>query len=141
MPRHARVKARTTSCYYHCMNRIAGPKDEYPFSDVEKEKFIRILKEYSRLYTVEIISYVVLGNHFHCCLWVTDKRLSADAACERYNRFYKKTKNPLTQDDTERCKKVIERLRDLSMLWSEVQHDFTTWYNKLHCLLQNMKQA
>ena len=31
--------------YYHMMNRIAGLPGEFPFGDVEREMFIRLLKK------------------------------------------------------------------------------------------------
>ena len=36
--RGARKKVKNQDSYYHCYSRIAGPKDLYLFTDVDKEK-------------------------------------------------------------------------------------------------------
>ena len=42
--RKARIKLKKNDGYYHLYNRIAGMPGDLPFGDVEKEKFIRIIR-------------------------------------------------------------------------------------------------
>ena len=51
--------------YYHLMNRVAGEPGEYPLGDVEKEKLLRLAVELSRFYSLELLSFVCMGNHWH----------------------------------------------------------------------------
>ncbi len=131
MSRHARVKAHSRSRYYHCMNRVAGEKDWFPFGDTEKEYFAYLIKKFTKLYTIEVISYCIMSNHFHIVLWAPGHHLSAEDTCRRYNRFYKK-KYGLTPDMAEECEKIAERMRDISKFLSEIQQNFTKWYNQKH---------
>ncbi len=48
---------------YHMLLRTA--LDGFPFGDIEKDKFVKIIKRYSRLYFAEIIGYSIMDNHWH----------------------------------------------------------------------------
>ena len=50
--RTARKKMRGRSCYYHACARIAGAKDDYLFTDVDKEKGMKIVQDLARLFLV-----------------------------------------------------------------------------------------
>ena len=63
MPRTSRMVIPETKTAYHVISRTA--LDGFPFGDVEKDKFVKILKRYSKVYFAEIIGYSILGNHFH----------------------------------------------------------------------------
>ena len=59
---------------YHVMSRTAG--GEMLFGDVEKEAFCRIMRRLERFAGVEILTYAVMGNHFH--LLFSDFTTNAD---------------------------------------------------------------
>ena len=63
--RSARIRYDRELCYYHLLNRVAGERNFFPFGDVEKEQFFRLVLELSRLYAVELLSLVVMSNHYH----------------------------------------------------------------------------
>ncbi len=63
--RTARTKMRGKACFYHACARIAGAKDDYLFTDVDKEKGIKIVSDLARLFFVEPISICWMGNHWH----------------------------------------------------------------------------
>ena len=64
--RTARTKMRGRACYYHACARIAGDKDDYLFTDVDKEKGIKIVQDLARLFLVEPVSICWMGNHLSC---------------------------------------------------------------------------
>ena len=59
--RTARQKMIIRSCYYHACTRIAGAKDDYLFTDVDKENGISIVRDSARLFLVEPISMWWMG--------------------------------------------------------------------------------
>ena len=50
------VKGETA--IYHIMSRIA--LDNYPFDDVDKDKFVEILKKFSAIYFVEMLGFCII---------------------------------------------------------------------------------
>ncbi len=63
--RHARIKPDYEDTWHHCYNRAAGTRDDRPFGDAEKEVFVRLLKRLAAFYTVRVVSYTFMSNHFH----------------------------------------------------------------------------
>ena len=47
--RTARKKMVGRSCYYHAYARIGGAKEDYLFTDVDKEKGMKIVQDLARL--------------------------------------------------------------------------------------------
>jgi REP element-mobilizing transposase RayT len=129
--RSARMKAKNSGCYYHLINRAAGGADERPFGRVEKRKFMRLVEKLSRFYTIDIISLVVMSNHFHIVVFAPANRPSDKVAITRFNRYYKGRKDvvPLSLDDP-RLERVRDRLRDISDFMKDLQQGFTCWFNK-----------
>ena len=70
--RTARKKMVGRACYYHACARIAGAKDDYLFTDVDKEKGMKIVQDLARLFSVEPISMCWMGNHWHIVLYAQD---------------------------------------------------------------------
>ena len=50
MPRYARMIIPEGKACYHVMSRTA--LDDFPFGDVEKDEFVRIVKKFSLIYFV-----------------------------------------------------------------------------------------
>jgi hypothetical protein len=49
----------------HICNRISGTIGDYPFGPAEKQYFINLMRNLTKLFTIEIIAYQLMGNHFH----------------------------------------------------------------------------
>ena len=141
--RPLRLKLNEKS-YYHCMNRICGAKDVYPFHNEAKQKFIDILESYSKLYNIHTLSYTVMGNHYHMLICTLNESLSANDLAQRWEQFYitnkdKKwatfyqTRKPdwTNSDEVEHWNK---RLNDLSDFIKVIQQKFSRWYNKTYNL-------
>lgn len=126
--RQGRLKLDYEDTWYHCYNRIAGMPGEFPFRDAEKEQFIRILKRVSTLYTIRIVSYQVMSNHFHLLLKAPAAEPSPEETCRRYHVFHrgKHTMEP----DSPACRIWQARCRDVSWFMRHLQHLFTAWYNR-----------
>ena len=55
------------SCY-HVMSRVAG--GDLLFGEVEKEAFRKLMRRMEKFSGLEILTYAVMGNHFHVLLRV-----------------------------------------------------------------------
>jgi len=126
--RQARIKIDHEPTWYHCYNRISGTRLDRPFSDVEKEQFVRILRRVSRLYTVKVVAYQVMSNHFHLLLHAPAEQPDAEEMCRRYKAFHygKRILDP----DGRQCRVWRERSRDVSWFMRHVQQLFTVWFNR-----------
>ena len=79
--RGSRLRYDKERCYYHLMNRVAGEPGVYPFGDAEKEKLFQLAVDLSRFYSIELLSFVAMGNHWHA-ICETGDGLSMTAICE-----------------------------------------------------------
>jgi putative transposase len=71
--RHSRLTY--IGAYHHVMNR--GDKGEKIFEDNKlKVRFLKLLKEKSRIYKIAVYAYSIMDNHFHLVLQNTNGRLS-----------------------------------------------------------------
>lgn len=129
MPRERRIKPADVGTYYHLMNRVAGEEGEYPFGDVEKATFVNLLKEAVNYFTVEILAYQVMGNHWHMVCYAPADVLSPAAVAVRYNRFHAGRKPVLTADDPY-CGRVAEAMRDVGCFTGWIEQRFTSWFNR-----------
>ena len=82
-------------CCYHVMSRVAG--GDLLFGDVEKEAFRKLMRRLERFSGVEVLTYAVMGNHFHVLLRVPERK--------KFLRKFKKG----TVDDRE--KRLLDHLR------------------------------
>jgi len=64
--RAARIRYDREMCYYHLLNRVAGEPDYFPFGDMEKERFFQLVQQVSGFYSLELLSVVVMSNHYLC---------------------------------------------------------------------------
>ncbi|MFH0879269.1 MAG: hypothetical protein V2A34_06115, partial [Lentisphaerota bacterium] len=110
--RQPRLKPDYQDTWHHAYNRIVGYPGDFPFGPVEKEKFIHILKRVSQLYTVSILSYQVMSNHFHLIVHAPAALPSPEETCQRYALFHDHRRS-LTPG-SKACLAWQERLRDIS---------------------------
>ena len=129
MPRAARIKPRDHDTDFHVTNRTVGVPGRFLFGDVEKARFIQLLKEEARYFTVRLLAHQVLGNHYHIACHAPTATLTPAEVARRHNRFYGRRKPRLEPDDP-RCLVVAEKMRDISVFVGRVQQRFTSWFNK-----------
>ena len=130
-PRHKPIAADPRhGTYYHLLNRIAGRADELPFGDVEKEKFIQIMKRLTAFYTLDLLAWQVMGNHFHIIVFAPEHAFASEEVARRY-RIYHNNKKML-DPNTPECHKLAQKLRDISCFMHDLLQQFSSWYNKTH---------
>ncbi len=126
--RQARIKTDEQPTWYHCYNRIAGTRLDLPFGDAEKEQFVRILRRVCLLYSVRVVSYQVMSNHFHILAYAPAKEPDAEEMCRRYSAFHRG--NRTLEPNTAACRIWQARSRDISWFMRHLQQLFTGWYNR-----------
>ena len=126
--RQARIKIDFQDTWHHCYNRIAGTSQDLPFHDAEKEKFVRILMRVSLLYTVRVVAYQVMSNHFHLLLQAPTAEPSPEETCRRYATFHHGKR--VLEMDSPACRIWQARCRDVSWFMRHLQHLYTAWYNR-----------
>ncbi|OVE82790.1 hypothetical protein BVY04_00010 [bacterium M21] len=139
--RTSRRKLDGEGCLHHCYNRIAGPVDYFPFSDTDKEFAFRLLQDLNRLYSIELISVVLLDNHYHAILYSPAEYLTPEEAAERHNAYYC-DKNSSTyaawhtrldpKFQPEQCAEMARKLNDISHFIGVFQQRFAFHVNKAH---------
>ena len=126
--RIARIKYRGGGAFYHVMNRTAGTHQDRPFGPVEQEMFVKLLHKVQRFYTVEVVSYTVMSNHWHAVIHVPCALPSEEEAVRRYNSYYEGKR----QIDAEvpDIEEIRARMIDFSCMVRDLQQSFTIWFNR-----------
>ena len=138
--------------HYHVMSRTCG--GEIWFDDIEKEALKRVLWRVAEFCGVQVLTYCVMGNHFHALVavphratWMQrfegpqgERRLlghlrtlysrnyieQLEAEIRGWRRLGLET---MVQSKLESFK---QRMGDLSRFVKEVKERFSRWYNKRH---------
>ncbi len=76
MPRYARMIKPDEKTCYHIMSRTALPG--FPFEDVEKDEFVKIIKRFSSVYFVEVLGFCIMGNHIHLVIQMFPENCYSD---------------------------------------------------------------
>lgn len=143
-----------TSCY-HLLSRVAG--GDLLLGDIEKEAFRKLMRRMERHSGLEILTFAILGNHFHLLVRVPKREdflkkfLKGDRE-ERearlfehlkllYSRAYlaqlsgelklmKKQGMDELYDKT--IKGYLDRLCSVKHFMKELKERFSRWFNKRH---------
>lgn len=126
--RHARIRIDSQPTWYHCYNRISGTREDLPFGEIEKEQFVRILRRVSRLYSVHVLAYQVMSNHFHLLIHAPAEKPDPVDMCRRYRAFHHGKRS--LEPDSPACRMWQARSRDVSWFMRHLQQLFTGWYNR-----------
>lgn len=74
MPRHFRLISNTN--IYHIMLRGIN-KERIFYDDIDRKKFIKILKDSKEKYKYEIYAYCLMDNHIHLIIYDYNRELSS----------------------------------------------------------------
>lgn len=128
--RTARIRCDHDRCRYHVMNRVSGCPGDLPFGDAEKAKMFDLLSLLLRFYTVEVISFVAMGNHFHAiCVTYPDLPSVKEMQARFRARYGSSRPEPDWSDPAVRVR-IGLRMRDLSMLMKDFEQAFSVWFNE-----------
>jgi len=143
-------KGAFESYSYHVMSRTCG--GEVFFDDVEKEALKRLMWRLADFCGVKLVTYCVMGNHFHALvevprreLWL--ERFSGTAGEEKLFKhlglLYSKTYIAFLREEIhelrrlgmdtlaeEKLEAIKKRFCDLSIYVKEVKERFSRWFNK-----------
>ena len=137
---------------YHVMSRTCG--GAVFFDDVEKEALRRLLWKMSEFCGLRLLTYCVMGNHFHALVQVPVKEewmrqfegaVGENRLFEHLGLLYSRAFLEDLRDEiaqmrkdgreaavAERLGEFTRRLCDLSVFVKEVKERFSRWYNKRH---------
>jgi REP element-mobilizing transposase RayT len=136
MPRSARFKVEGADAWYHIYSKVRGPEKYYPLAERElQRKLINLLQRFTLAYCCRLISYCVMGNHWHAIVHFESPRpMDNLELIERARMLYpgKSGEKILSLWGEEEWQRFEKRLFDLSELMRNVNAAFTRWYNRIH---------
>jgi REP element-mobilizing transposase RayT len=143
------------TCCYHAMSRVTG--GEMLFGDIEKEAFRKIMRRMERFSGVEVLTYAVMGNHFHLLLRIPERaqvlrKFAVENRAEReerllehlkalYSRAYLKQlkaelkfmkEQGMDELYEETIQGFLDRMGSLKHFMKELKERFSRWFNKRH---------
>ena len=141
--------AKTSACY-HVMSRTVG--GELILGDVEKEAFRLLMWKMARFSGIQILTYAVMGNHFHLLVSVPNQKkfverfegekgeellfkhlkllYSKDYLSALRHELSEYRERGLPELAEELLAKFCKRFCNLSLFMKEIKERFTRWYNK-----------
>ena len=139
--RSARIKVAGESAVYHCMTRVVG--GAMLLDKHAKEVLRKQLRYMAQFCGVEVLTYCIMGNHFHVLVRVPERvPLSDHELIERFALLYGKDKGRVQtlratlQGGGEGAQlqrdKLLARMGDVSLYMKELKQRFSIWFNKTH---------
>ena len=129
----------TPISYYHCISRIVN-RDKI-FRELEQEKFTQLIHAYATFCGVEILTFCVMGNHFHILVAVPRRpdqlptlddfllRLAGVASAGHVEAM----RALLTPMEAAGRAVILEpywdRMWNISTFMKELKQRFSQWYN------------
>ncbi|WP_459926009.1 transposase, partial [Desulfatiferula olefinivorans] len=99
----------------------------FPFGPVEKDRFVSILKRFSRIYFTDILGYAVMDNHVHILVRMLPERNYTDDEIEARYRVYYGQEAVFPSGRIDHFRK---KWASLSEFIREVKQTFSRYYNK-----------
>ena len=144
MARVNRIKAEGEA-YYHVISRVANQAFLFK-ADGIKDTVVNMLHRAAEFSGVDVLSYVVMDNHFHLCIRVPEKGMvSEDEVLRRVGVLYgedriadlrKELEELRGSGDCGTADSVIDRYRarmgDLSEFMKTFKQRVTQWFNSNH---------
>ena len=141
--RTRRLKAHpdASSGFYHCMSRVVDR--QFVFGEIEKEHFAHLMRQYARFCGIQILTFCLMGNHFHLLIEVPKRpesppndaellqRISAIYLPAHVEQLRRQLADPSLlsiQKDALR-QRFWQRMGDLSQYLKELKQRFSQWHN------------
>ena len=126
MARTRRFKVEGDVAYYHVVSRTVG--GEFLLGDVEKEKLLSVIKQFSMMYFVSVIGYCIMDNHFHLLVKTSSvSDVDDDELKQKLSKYNKIDSENISDSDLIKYK---EKLTDISEYVKSIKMTFSRWYNK-----------
>ncbi|WP_269523376.1 transposase [Coraliomargarita parva] len=140
-----RLKVSGCEAVYHCMTRTVN--GESLFGEVEKEVLRKMLHQVADFCGVQVLTYCIMGNHFHVLLRVPDGESVGDAELmRRYRVLYPRPTKYQAASAVEMARqlaaggeeavairsKLLARMGDVSEYMKTVKQRFSVWFNRRH---------
>jgi len=145
-----RIKPDLGSMCYHVMSRTVN--GEFLMGDVEKEAFRRIMWRMATFSGVEVLTYVVMSNHFHVLVKVPDRkkwlrkfegpsgeeRLMTHLGSVYSKKYMEQLKAEIStyreQNNLQAIEDIFQKFKnrfcDVSIFVKELKERFSRWLNK-----------
>ncbi|MFO1490540.1 MAG: transposase [Kiritimatiellia bacterium] len=131
--------------FYHVINRTVGR--EFLFQEEEKEEFTRLLRKAAAYSGIEIVTHVVMSNHYHALIEVPARRelsepeilarVQAQVGAERYTaicrevaRLRKMGGEVGERAVAKRLAEITKRMYTLSGFMHTLNQSMSEWYNR-----------
>ncbi len=143
--RTRRLKLKGVTAVYHCMTRTVN--GERLFGDREKEILRKMIWQVADFCGVQVLTYCVMGNHFHVLLRVPEEKLVSDRELlRRYKVLYPKPTQYQTAsivvmerklakggEEAEAIRRrLLARMGDVSEYMKTLKQRFSVWFNRSH---------
>jgi len=143
--RRRRIRVSGRDAVYHCMTRTVN--GEILFGDREKEVLRKMLWRIADFSGVEILTYALMGNHFHVLVRVPSEGVPGDGELvRRYGVLYpeptrfqpdsvKQVEATLKNGGAEAealRRRLSIRMGDVSEFMKTLKQRFSVWYNRTH---------
>lgn len=131
---------------HHCVSRAVWR--EMAFGEAEKERFVRALRKWGAFSLVRVLTYCVMGNHFHVLVEVPErpgKGPPDGELLEHLGLIYGAGRLAGIRRELGQCRgqgdhgaaaalreRYLRRMRELSVFMKAVKQEFTVWWNRRH---------
>ena len=128
---------------YHVVSRVVERR--LAFGEDEKRHFVKLLKGYAGFSGLDLLSWCVMGNHFHILVAVpvkSDQELPESEVLRRMSLIYDKREMKEFRVRLEACGApesrralllpYIRRMGDLSLFMKTLKQRFSQWFNRKH---------
>ncbi len=129
---------------YHCVSRAVWR--EKVFGAAEKEKFVRVMRKWEAFSGVRVLTYCIMGNHFHVLVEVPERPEVAPTDAELLEKLgiiYGAKKLAEIRWELEHFRshgnhaaaealreRYLRRMWDLSVFMKALKQEFTVWWNR-----------
>ncbi|NOY70811.1 MAG: hypothetical protein GXP14_00290 [Gammaproteobacteria bacterium] len=130
MPRKPRLIVEGEAAVYHVMSRTA--LDGFVLGDAEKDHLLQLIQHYSAIYFAEVLSFCVMGNHFHLVVRMHPGEEYSDFDVKRRYSIYYQDGDKRDEPLPGQIAMFRHKWEQLSEFMKEIKQTFSRYYNKRH---------
>ncbi len=142
VPRNVQISKNRAQCF-HVISRVVDRR--IIMEDNENEYLLRLIRKHEAFTGLEVLSYCLMGNHFHLLIHLPVKpdEISDEEVRRRMKNIYSKKKIAQMDIMIERHKnfgniryekelydQLRQRMYNLSSFVRDIKQKFSSWYNR-----------